>query len=373
MMKKVTHHQASQLLHNKFVVVLGDSIQRSVYKDLVLLLQTDSHLSLSQLKSKGELSFEKDCLVEGGRLGHMSNGTEYREVRQYRSDHHLVRFYFVTRVFSRYMESILADFKNDLKPDVVIVNSCVWDLSRYNRRWVSEYKENLHKFFSQLKAILTKKCLVIWNMTMPLGERIRGGFLVSEIEDIGTTLRFDVIEANFYGAMLANKYGLDVLDLHFRFRFSLHCRMKDGVHWNAVAHRQITYLLLAHAAQAWGVELPSHTAKGDSSQKRTGVSDILPLSNKQTTIFRDRESVGPAVISDQGDSSTKRVDSSSGYAISSSPIGPGFSSRLCKRAKHSRARKITTVSGQKDLSFAPYCKTKRTSHRYHNAKTEKIH
>ncbi|XP_022534122.2 PC-esterase domain-containing protein 1A isoform X6 [Astyanax mexicanus] len=262
MMRNVTHHQASQLLHNKFVVVLGDSIQRSVYKDLVLLLQRDSHLSLSQLKSKGELSFEQDCLVEGGRLGHMNNGTEYREVRQYRSDHHLVRFYFVTRVFSRYMESIFADFKNDQKPDVVIVNSCVWDVSRYNRRWVSEYKENLHKFFSQLKAVLPEQCLIVWNMTMPLGERIIGGFLVPEIEDMGPTLRFDVIEANFYSAMLANAYGLDVLDLHFMFRFSLHCRMKDGVHWNAVAHRQITCLLLAHAAQAWGVELPSHTATG---------------------------------------------------------------------------------------------------------------
>ncbi|XP_072544683.1 PC-esterase domain-containing protein 1A [Salminus brasiliensis] len=263
-MRNVSHRQASQLLHNKFVVVLGDSIQRSVYKDLVLLLQRDSYLTLSQLKSKGELSFEQDCLVEGGRLGHMTNGTEYREVRQYRTDHHLVRFYFVTRVFSRYMESILADFKNELKPDVVIVNSCVWDVSRYNRRWVSEYKENLHKFFAQLKAILPEECLVVWNMTMPLGKKIIGGFLVPEIEDKGPTLRFDVIEANFYGAMLANAYGLDVLDLHFMFRFSLHHRMKDGVHWNAVAHRQITCLLLAHAAQAWGVELPSHTATDQS-------------------------------------------------------------------------------------------------------------
>uniref|UniRef100_A0A8B9HZM1 Family with sequence similarity 113 n=1 Tax=Astyanax mexicanus TaxID=7994 RepID=A0A8B9HZM1_ASTMX len=246
--------QINQFLCWRFSLIqyIGDTIDSTYF-----LQQYGFILFFSIISLQGELSFEKDCLVEGGRLGHMSNGTEYREVRQYLSDHHLVRFYFVTRVFSRYMKSILADFKNDLKPDVVIVNSCVWDLSRYNRRWVSEYKENLHKFFSQLKAILTKKCLVIWNMTMPLGERIRGGFLVSE--DIGTTLRFDVIEANFYGAMLANKYGLDVLDLHFRFRFSLHCRMKDGVHWNAVAHRQITYLLLAHAAQAWGVELPSHT------------------------------------------------------------------------------------------------------------------
>lgn len=29
----------------------------------------------------GEFSFEQDILVEGGRLGPMTNGTEYREVR----------------------------------------------------------------------------------------------------------------------------------------------------------------------------------------------------------------------------------------------------------------------------------------------------
>lgn len=73
---------------------------------------------------------------------------------------------------------------------------------------------------------------------------------------MGPTLRFDVIEANYFGATLADEYGFDVLDFHFQFRFSLQHRMQDGVHWNAVAHRQITCLLLEHVAQAWGVELP---------------------------------------------------------------------------------------------------------------------
>ncbi|KAK7176678.1 hypothetical protein R3I93_000798 [Phoxinus phoxinus] len=246
----------AQLLHNKFVVVLGDSIQRSVYKDLVIILQRDAYLSLSQLKTKGEFSFEQDCLVEGGRLGQMNNGTAYREVRQYRTDHHLIRFYFVTQVFSRYVESILADFEQGIKPDLVIMNSCVWDISRYSHHWALEYKENLNKFFMKLKTILPEESLVVWNMTMPLGKKILGGFLVPEIEHMGPSLRFDVIEANYFGATLANKFGFDVLDLHFQFRFSLQHRMKDGVHWNAVAHRKITCLLLEHVAQAWGVELP---------------------------------------------------------------------------------------------------------------------
>uniref|UniRef100_A0A672RNK4 PC-esterase domain-containing protein 1A-like n=1 Tax=Sinocyclocheilus grahami TaxID=75366 RepID=A0A672RNK4_SINGR len=237
----VTPRTAKQLLHNKFVVVLGDSIQRSVYKDLVLMLRRDAYLSVSQLKSKGEFSFEQDCLVEGGRLGEMNNGTAYKEVRQYRTDHHLIRFYFVTRVFSRSMERILTDFETGMKPDLVIVNSCVWDISRW--------EGHMMRF---------QVFLSLWSVTIA---KTLGGFLVPEIQHMGPTLRFDVIEANYFGATLANEYGFDVLDFHFQFRFSLQHRMQDGVHWNAVAHRQITCLLLEHVAQAWGVELPDHGEK----------------------------------------------------------------------------------------------------------------
>ncbi|XP_030285945.1 PC-esterase domain-containing protein 1A-like [Sparus aurata] len=269
-MRCVSHKQASQLLHNKFIVVLGDSIQRSVYKDLVLLLQREKHLTHEQLRSKGEMSFEQDCLVEGGCLSQMHNGTQYREVRQFRSDHHLVRFYFVTRVYSDYMQSILEDFRHGLKPDVVIVNSCVWDISRYSG-WMETYKENLQKFFIELKETLPEETLVVWSLTMPLGEKIKGGFLVSEIEHKAPQLRNDVIEANFYSGTLGDFYGMDVLDLHFQFRFSLQHRTKDGVHWNALAHRRITFLLLQHIAEAWGVFMPSQL-----NAELPGVNDQQP-------------------------------------------------------------------------------------------------
>ncbi|MED6249801.1 hypothetical protein ATANTOWER_019877, partial [Ataeniobius toweri] len=78
---------------------------------------------------QGEFSFEKDMLVEGGCFGPMTNGTEYKEVRQYSSSHHLLRYYFLTRIYSPYMESILEDFQQGLMPDVVIISSCVWDLT----------------------------------------------------------------------------------------------------------------------------------------------------------------------------------------------------------------------------------------------------
>lgn len=88
------------------------------------------HLTTSSPVVQGELSFEQDILVEGGQLGPMTNGTQYREVRQYSTDHHLLRFYFLTRVYSPYMESILEDFQRGLKPDVIIISSCVWDITR---------------------------------------------------------------------------------------------------------------------------------------------------------------------------------------------------------------------------------------------------
>ncbi|KAL0970485.1 hypothetical protein UPYG_G00242690 [Umbra pygmaea] len=267
--------QASQLLHNKFVLILGGSVQRSMYKDLVLLLQKENYLSVSQLKTKGELSFEHDHLVEGGQLCPRSNSTEYREVRQFRSDHHLVRFYFLTRVFSSYVESILDDYQSGLKPDILIVNSCIWDISRYERAWVPQYKENLHRFFEQIKATMPPECLVIWLLTMPLGKKIVGGFLVPEIAHMARTLRKDVIHANFYSSRLADAYGFDVFDLHFQFRHRLEHREADGIHWNALAHRHITCLVLEHVAWAWGVE--SRPAPPVHREDRRGYDDRQPI------------------------------------------------------------------------------------------------
>ncbi|XP_075772186.1 PC-esterase domain-containing protein 1A isoform X2 [Pelodiscus sinensis] len=248
--------EVQQLLHNKFVVIMGDSIQRSVYKDLVLLLQKDRLLSQAQLKAKGELSFENDCLVEGGVRGELTNGTHYKEVRQYRTDHHLVRFYFVTRIYSDYMESILADFQAGPQPDVLVINSCLWDVSRYGPLSMKQYRLNLEKAFNRLDKVLPHACLLVWNMTMPVGHRVVGGFLIPELQHRGQELRQDVIEGNFYGAVLASSHHFDVLDLHYQFRFAARHRSKDGIHWDQAAHRRISHLLLAHVADAWGVEVP---------------------------------------------------------------------------------------------------------------------
>ncbi|XP_069833210.1 PC-esterase domain-containing protein 1A-like isoform X3 [Dendropsophus ebraccatus] len=241
-----------QLLHNKFVVVLGDSIQRSVYKDFVKLLREDSLLSDVQIKDKGELGFENDTLVEGGKRGEMHNRPTFREVRQYRTGHHLVRFYFLTRAYSDYLESVLSDFQSGPQPDVVIVNSCVWDLmSRCNPNALETYKTNVDILFQRLKEVLNPKCLIIWTLTMPVGYKDH------EIpENIRHNLRWDIVEANFFSATIAHSHKLDVLDMHHHFLGNLHFRCKDSIHWNQLAHRKYTQILLTHIAESWGVEVP---------------------------------------------------------------------------------------------------------------------
>uniref|UniRef100_A0A4X2LYJ8 PC-esterase domain containing 1A n=1 Tax=Vombatus ursinus TaxID=29139 RepID=A0A4X2LYJ8_VOMUR len=263
-----------QLLHNKFVVVLGDSIQRAVYKDLVLLLQKDSLLTEAQLKTKGELSFEQDRLLAGGQLGELHNGTHYREVRQFLSSsgHHLLRFYFLTRVYSAYVEDILTELENGPPPDLVIINSCLWDLSRYGGDAIRSYQENLECLFERMEQVLPSSCLLVWTLAMPLGERITGGFLPPELQPGMGSLRTDVLEANFYCSVLADEHRFDVLDLHFHFRHAVQHRRLDGIHWDQHAHRHLSQLLLAHVAEAWGVEVPRRGPPfGEWSQEQSSL------------------------------------------------------------------------------------------------------
>ncbi|XP_020040598.1 PC-esterase domain-containing protein 1B [Castor canadensis] len=247
--------EVQQLLHNKFVIILGDSVQRAVYKDLVLLLQKDCLLSLRQLKTKGELTFEQDKLVAGGTFGIMHNGIDYREVREFCSGHHLVRFYFITRVYSDYLEGILQELQSgEHAPDVIVMNSCLWDISRYGPDFWSSYLQNLESLFGRLDQVLPKSCLLVWNTAMPVSEKPRRGS--NQPKGQPRAKPADVFKANFYSWEEARKHHFDVLDLNFHFRHFKKYLQDDGVHWNEYAHRKVSHLLLAHVADAWGVELP---------------------------------------------------------------------------------------------------------------------
>ncbi|XP_056407504.1 PC-esterase domain-containing protein 1A-like [Hyla sarda] len=129
---------------------------------------------------------------------------------------------------------------------LIVLISC-----RYYEEPLETYKTNLDVLFRRLKVVLGPQCLLLWTMTMPVGYRD-----YEMPENVRHNLREDIVEGNFFSAVLADFHRLDVLDMHYHFRWKLHLRWHDAVHWNQIAHRKYTQILLSHIAQAWGVEAP---------------------------------------------------------------------------------------------------------------------
>ncbi|CAD5124343.1 DgyrCDS12632 [Dimorphilus gyrociliatus] len=196
--------------------------------------------------SGGEHSHMGDQLIEGGQLGEMTNKRSYREVRQYWTDHHVVRFYFVTRVYNPYVESILKDFKDDPKPDFVIMNSTLWDISRYGSNSIAEYKSNLNKLMQRMKEVLKPSKHFLWLITPETSREIRGGFLLPGKSKLHSDLIFSTTQANHFCSQIIPTYGFDVLDLNYFMQTQSHKRERDGIHWNSQAHRRITNYIVQH-------------------------------------------------------------------------------------------------------------------------------
>lgn len=166
----------------------------------------------------------------------------------------------------------------------------------------------------------------------------------SQIEYKATLLRDDVIEANFYSGTLANSYGMDVLDLHFHFRPSLQHRTNDGVHWNALAHRWITRLLLKHIAQAWGVGLPLEDNKVVSGK----CIPVLCFRNR----VRVKASCVHVVVLDPSQSCLCRR-----WFISALVFPVQIRDNLKEVAKTGRGRNICTRRTDMELLCLSHCST----------------
>lgn len=229
---------------------------RSVYKDFVWLLEHGTLVPQQSLQTKNELTHANDYKTSNSPL---TGGRDYEETREYYHNGTVVKFTFLTKLFS---PSLTRAFALDC-PDVVVINSCVWDLSRWGPNGVAEYKRNMTDTMELLKKTLTKTCKVIFTTTLPLSTESKGGFLKQQIEFLRSALPLHLIEANTFLAEIAQVYGYDVLDFYYSMRFLQNEWMPDGIHWTPVAYRLLTNLLLTHLALSANCALPGVFALDD--------------------------------------------------------------------------------------------------------------
>eukprot|EP00095_Tigriopus_kingsejongensis_P009287 maker-scaffold175_size286436-snap-gene-1.51 protein:Tk09287 transcript:maker-scaffold175_size286436-snap-gene-1.51-mRNA-1 annotation:"FAM113A" len=243
------------LFQGKSILFLGDSIMRSIYKDLVFLLAPERFLC-----EKGERSFFGDTLFD---LTEMTAGRNYREGRDFYlpAPHDLqLTFQFITRCFSDRMAEMIRDYPTTFGayPDMVIINSALWDINRWGPLGIEEYRKNIQRLFDLLEHCLPSRSQVVWMTTPPISVDIRGGFLIEGLEFQQKSMRFNIMAANDYAGTMAASSGFDVIDMHYHFTHQIHRRSSDGIHWNPDAVRMQTNIVLTHLCLSRGLSLPKN-------------------------------------------------------------------------------------------------------------------
>ncbi|CAF0752615.1 unnamed protein product, partial [Didymodactylos carnosus] len=291
----LSSQEVKLLLKDKSVLFLGDSgtllfvfilvftIIRGVYKDLVRFLQSDFLLNEDDLKKKGEHNFQNDQLLEGGEITGLHNGTRYTEVREFTANgQHRLRFYFLTRAYSYYVKNIvLKQIKeNVIKPDIVIMNMCVWDISRQS---MAVYKDNFIILLRKLRHLMPD-ALLIWLSAMPVSNKSKGGFIPKDTEYIRPILPSLVRDANHYCKELCPKYGVMYIDTHSLFFRMLHLRKDDGIHWNTLAHRMVSEIVLNRLKAYWyGINLFK------CAELRSTLEVVTDEYKQQTSFYQNRQ------------------------------------------------------------------------------------
>lgn len=245
-----------RLLRNRTVIVLGDSIQRSVYKDLVCLFSDprSGYVFDHELRAKGELCFRNDRLIRGGVKGEKVNSTNYREEREYREGNTIFRFYFVTRCWNEYVESIVnQDMTTSVQPDVIIMNSCLWDIHHYGDEGKLNYEYFMQKLFTAVSRL--PSCpLLIWNSALPLAEYCKGGFLRKGFK---TLPPYEVNRGNAIAERQTMRFNFIYVDLYRSLsRHEIFQQADDGIHWSNRAHRNMTNSILTAICHRWKMNVP---------------------------------------------------------------------------------------------------------------------
>lgn len=154
---------AERLLRGKDILLIGDSNMRATYKDLICLLTEGTLLSTADLKKKGEDSFMGDRRNKN--FKGINASREYAEDRTFKSRPGSMgvrlEFNFTTKVYTHKLERTIRGLV-DNPPDVILVNSTLWDLSRWGPNGDVEFKKNLIRLLDLLKKHMPPSTMIVW-------------------------------------------------------------------------------------------------------------------------------------------------------------------------------------------------------------------
>jgi len=262
--------QGQTLSPGKSILMMGDSLMRGLYKDLLFLTNPDNKSRLTpveQYRRNREFEYQHDCLLN--RSYGTLEGRAFREERDFWSGFHepgtdmQVSYIFLTQCYSDYVEDLIKTYprKYGSYPDLILINSALWDITRWGGKGIDKFKSNMIKLMDLFKAVLPLYTQVIWLTTPPLGVNIRGGFLLKHLQFQAQSMKFHVMESNVYAANVVASAGYDVLDMHYNCHKTVFRRCGDGIHWNPDGVRYQTNTWLTHYCLSRNLPLPNKWKK----------------------------------------------------------------------------------------------------------------
>lgn len=224
------------------------------------------------MRAKAEKRFLGDYLLFGSPL---TKGRDFKEVRRFQEDDLHVEFHFVTKCLNDDVQKMMRRFREDKDrvPDILVMNSTHWDVTRWGPSGVQKFKENMQNLTRLLKSSLPPSTLVVWVTAPPSAVEIRGGYMIKQLEFAQFTLRFHVMEANLFARQLMSQFGFNCLDFHFYLQWQVHWRRPDGIHWSSKSMRFLSNLLLTHISLALGVPLPGNWQSNMLSKHKAVVAE----------------------------------------------------------------------------------------------------
>ncbi|XP_018021057.1 PC-esterase domain-containing protein 1A [Hyalella azteca] len=217
---------ALQLLQNRFILIIGDSNTRALYNDLIYLLHENDVTSPAVFRKHSNKNVKVKEVDKVVKQNDVRNATRnLQEIREYWGANGVrVRFCFVTRVMGQQMLWQLNEMeRGDIPcPDIILLNSCVWDITRWGAMMEDTYKQQLVQVFTRLRQLVHPDTLVMWATTLPVAENlVRGGLLIKQLDFIQKNIRFMALEANLFVSELCKLFCFDIVDLHYHMRFQL--------------------------------------------------------------------------------------------------------------------------------------------------------